>query len=60
MFNIHLPEFLSIFSSKLVSIASTVALIMANLTVKDATAIAADNTNNKLPFTAAKDLNSPK
>lgn len=46
--------------SKIISVCGLIGLFFSKLTVKDATAIAADDTTNKLPFTAAKDLNTPK
>lgn len=58
LFDITLPAPFNILSNKAVAIASLVGLIISNLTVKDATAIAAAP-NNQLPLTAAKDLNIP-
>ncbi len=42
--------------NRLISGAALLMLFMSKLTVKDATAIAADTNSPKLPFTASKDL----
>lgn len=56
MFDITLPDPLNILSNKIVAISSLVAFLISNLTVRNATEIAAAP-NNQLPLTAAKDLN---
>ena len=56
MFNIVLPAPFDALANKTVAISAVVALFISGLTVKDAQAIAADPTNNKLALTAKKDV----
>ena len=57
--DITLPTPISDKVARIITIAAAFGIFMSKLTVKNATIIAADLTNNKLEFTAAKDLNIP-
>lgn len=55
-FNVVLPAGLNTWVNKAISIAGIIGIFMGKLTAANATAIAADPKDDKLPFTASKDL----